>query len=58
MKARHIITLAALAVIVWHMTACTTTTAPDGTTTTGPAPGSIEAGVEIVHIIADKRSSP
>lgn len=54
MKTRHLITLAALAVIVWHMTACTTVTAPDGTTTTGPAPGSIEAGVEVIHIIADK----
>jgi hypothetical protein len=54
MKTRHLITIAALAFILWHMTSCVTTTAPDGTVTTGPAPGSIEAGIEVVHIIADK----
>jgi hypothetical protein len=58
MKTRHLITIAALALIAWSMTSCitTTTTAPDGTvtTTTAPAPGSMESGVEVVHIIADK----
>jgi len=54
MKSRHLITLAALACICWAMTSCVTTTAPDGTVTKAPAPGSIEAGLEFAHIIADK----
>lgn len=54
MKTRHIITLAALACICWAMTSCVTTTAPDGTVTTTPAPGSVEAGLELAHILAEK----
>lgn len=52
MKPRHLLILAALACMAWSLTSCTTVTLPDGTTTTGPAPGSIEAGVEVIHIIA------
>jgi len=58
MKLRTIATLAALMLIGYAMTACveTTTTMPDGSVVTqkAPAPGSIEAGVAVAKIIAEK----
>jgi hypothetical protein len=62
MRTRTIITIAALALMAYSMTACitttTTTTAPDGTTTTikttAPAPGYDAAAVVLAGGVAGK----
>jgi hypothetical protein len=59
MKSYRIAALVALACIAWAMTACSTTTAPDGTKTSGADPALTAAAtavaVEAIHAYTAKR---
>jgi phosphoribosylcarboxyaminoimidazole (NCAIR) mutase len=58
MKTRHLFAIAALGLLCWSMTSCTTTVTklPDGTTitTTGPDAVGVNAALVAAQIFAEK----